>query len=438
MEKEVKTAYLLFLIAFMGYLLKYGLNVFLAHQLPAALYGDLRVAIQLLQILVVVTLFGTNVGAQRFLAKFLHSDKKINAVSYVAWNLKLVSITFLISFAIALGAIGVMCVLHMLEVKDIHSYHLGVYMFWIAPVAAIVTLLSSFLLSSSEIFFPTLLSQVFKYCIEISLFVIVSVLFGLTLTHSLTIVSTLFFSYIILGIIAIFFMDANITYALKNAWSKIRGSSVTDNEWFISSSKMIANNIIYAIVCMLDLLIVEMFDPHEETVGYYAAALTISGIMWLAPTNLYQAVKPKVSSLITSSQGIIQLQSMLDSVNKVVIFLSGILGIIIISFSQSLLTMFGPDYEAARVPLIILVIGAFLRGCVRFTSVLLVYTGFEGLQLKVAFFELLILCLLGAPATHFFGIVGMAIVSSSVMIGGGLFAVIIARKNIKIRTALII
>src|SRR5690348_17012405 len=102
MRQITRDVTFLFFLTVLGYLTKFALNLFLAHHLTPARYGDYSVAIKLLDILVLVTLFGTNIGASRFLAKYLQYNSTHSAANYIAWNIKLVSVTFSIMLIVSL------------------------------------------------------------------------------------------------------------------------------------------------------------------------------------------------------------------------------------------------------------------------------------------------------------------------------------------------
>ena len=438
MNRILETTFLLFVIALIGYLTKYILNIFLAHYLIPSIFGELQVAMKVLYVLVGLTLFGTNVGAQRFLAKYLHTNKKSTAAHYVAWNLKLIRTTFLISLVFAAIASGLMFLLHVMKVRDINQYHLAIYMFWLAPFAAIVSLISCFLFSSDEVYFPAMLNTLFRYATELLLFLVAAILFGFSIDNNTTIIGILFFTYVFLSILGLRFLDAGIFLAIKNALRLIKVVHVTEAEWYVVSKRMIANNIIFLLTSTIDLFIVEVFDKNKDHVGYYAVILTISGLIWLSPMNIYQKFKSQISSLVMNPGGMIELQSRLDKINGINLAITGISAILIIYFSTSLLSLFGTVYEAARVPLILLVVGGFLRGTLRIGALLLLYSGFEQLLLKISTVEIILLCCLGPPATYFFDILGMAVVSAFIMILGGFLTLVLARKKLGVRCALVI
>ena len=69
--KEIKSALELFLYSFIGFFIQFALGIFLARHLTESLYGDYNIAIKILAILVTLSLYGTNAGANRFLAKYI-------------------------------------------------------------------------------------------------------------------------------------------------------------------------------------------------------------------------------------------------------------------------------------------------------------------------------------------------------------------------------
>jgi O-antigen/teichoic acid export membrane protein len=207
-------------------------------------------------------------------------------------------------------------------------------------------------------------------------------------------------------------------------------------EWFFTSSRLIGSGLIFTITSVLDLIIVAIVVTNKEDVGHYAAVLTICGCIWLPAMNLYQLVGSKASGLLSSQEGKVKLQSMLDRTNKVVIFLTAILSIAIIGFSSELLAHFGPTYANARYVLIIMTLGAFVAGSFRFASLLLIYGGFERLSLMVNAWQLVILILLAVPATYFFGITGAAVATATVLIARAFAAVYFVRKKVGMRSTL--
>ena len=136
----------LLILSFLTYGLKYVVNLVFAKNMPAEVYGDLSLALRLLAIAAALTLLGTGTSAKRFLAKYLQTNRHADSASYLHWNMRLVARAYILVWVGALVAGALMFHLHLFGLRDIESYHLAVYMLWIAPLVATGTLLAAFLL----------------------------------------------------------------------------------------------------------------------------------------------------------------------------------------------------------------------------------------------------------------------------------------------------
>ncbi|OGT37142.1 MAG: hypothetical protein A3F11_08205 [Gammaproteobacteria bacterium RIFCSPHIGHO2_12_FULL_37_14] len=429
--------YVLFILTIVGYLAKYGLNIFLAHHVTTGMYGRYSVAIKVLDILVLLTLFGTNVGASRFLAKYLKFHSVQSTVNYIAWNIKLVSVTFSMMFIFSLILLGVMFFLHYLGIHGIRQYHLLVYILLIVPVAAIPTLLQSFLLCSQHIYSPTILSQIVLYSVQLALFSIIS-LFVIYPLGSFTIASVILISYLIVIPVTSLVINTELWSMVIFGFKRVRHAEVMDPTWIQASSRWIANTIIFQLICVLDLLIVYIVGKNPLSVAHYAAVLTIIYLIWLLPATLYQRIKPKISSLLTNESGRTELQTLLNKTNAIVISLVIGLGFLAIYFSTELLSYFGPTYIAAKPALIILTIGACIAACAKIATLLLIYGDFEHTMMLIRATQLVLMFVLVIPATYFYGITGTAIATAFVMCVGPILAIVIAHKKLGLRSAFII
>ncbi len=437
MSKKVSSAYLLFCLVVVSYFIKYGLNVFLARHLTADVYGDFSLAIRILAIFITLSLFGTNVSAYRFLSKYLQSDNKLTAANYIAWNIKLISVTFLISFVLALVSFVLILTLHFLGINDINQYHLTIYMLWITPFAAVSVLLKEFLFCSNSIFLPTIYSNVLLNVILLMLFMVITLFFKRELDN-LTIVTVLFIGYVSVSFLLLLLVNNDFLLMLKSGLKQLSTVPITNTKWLQTSSRLISNNIIFMMIGVLDLVMVNVFSKNTLNVGHYAAVLTITSIVALIPNNLYVGLKAKISSLSSSERGRIELQKELDKVNPIVIVIIAVLGALIICFSKTLLSHFGPSYIIANCALITLTIGVCISSATRIAPMLLSYTGFEKELLVLTISELVIMLILVAPATYYFDITGAATATAFVMCIKPLATVYLVRNRLSLRSVLLL
>ena len=265
-------------------------------------------------------------------------------------------------------------------------------------------------------------------------FMLVTLLLGWKLTN-VTIVAVIFASYLTLAVIIFIFMKIEMVLMIKAGLKNIFMPLSADNAWLKVSSRLIANTMVFKILSVSDLIIVLLLVKSGLEVGHYAAVLMIISSIWLIPQNLYREVKPKISSLIETAHGRAQLQEKLDRVNIVVFPVIFSLCIVIICFSKTFLSHFGPSYLSANPALIILTIGVSFSATLHIASVLLTYAGFERLILILNCVELLMMIVLVIPATYFFNITGTAAATAFVMCTKSIIAVYAVRKHLGLRPA---
>lgn len=434
-NKETKIALTLFALATAGYFLKYGLNIYLARHLTESLYGDFSLAVKCLNILSVLSLFGTQVGAQRFLANYLQLNQTAAAADYIAWNIKLIRVSFSIMLGIALISLTTMSILHYVGIKHIRSYHLTVYMLWVTPFAAFSALLGSFLLCTGRIYLSISFSNISRYLIEFILFVLIASIFSYTL-DSITIAFVVLFSFLLISGLSLLTLNEDLLQMIKSGLKQMTHTKILRKEWFIVSSRLISNNIIFIITSTLDLIFVKLFTSSEASVAHYAAVLTICGLIWLPPMNLYGALKSKASALLATKEGRDELQGLLDRTNAVVMAITACLTLIIIYFAHALLSHFGPHYGRAMYVLMIMALGSCVGGMLRFSSSLLVYAGYERLLMIFESVQFIAMFLFVIPATYFFNITGTAIATALIICTKAIAVACTVRKTLHLRSAL--
>lgn len=437
MNKEARIVLVLLLLSIVSFAAKYSLNVFMARHLGKSIYGDFSVAIKLLEMMVTLSLFGTDIGSKRFFGKYLNLNQKADAIEYVAWNLKLISVTFFISLLIALTSSLLMIVLHYLGVRHINNYHLAVYVLWLIPFSALLSLISSYLLVADRIYMSTLLTQFFKYSLQVLLFVFV-VLFVEPVLTNFYIISVLLITFILLLTMSLFSLNQEILELFKFGFHKVRRTPLAKMNWLKSSARLIANNLLVVMISTLDLLIVEIFSSNEVMVGDYAAILTIVSFLWLIPTTALQALKSKLSPLLESEVGKKELQRKINSTMVIIIFITILAGTTIIMFSKNILSHFVPDYINASSSLIILTFGVMMACIGRIAPVILVFGGYEQLVLHWTIFELVLMVIVAIPATYFFNIIGTAFATSLVLTLKPMAFIPLVRKKFGLRVLMIV
>lgn len=431
--KEIWAALSILALSIAAYVTKYLLNVFLAQHLSPENYGDLAIAIRALTIFSTITLLGTGTSSKLFLANYLKTQDASNIRNYLRWNLRVVAYTFTTCFVFAIISLILMLYLHYTGINDINDYHLAIYMLWVAPLAALTLLLSSFLACNNHTIIAQFCQSFAKFVLLALFFVSSVLLFKLQLTD-LRIIFILLsvFSILVLFEVVLLRYKAPILFSInfrnKNAIPKDK-----HQKWLKVSSRLIANNIIFLMVCVMDLVIVELLSPDERDVGYYAAVLAISSFIWLIPRGVYQFIKPSISSLIKTQDKKVELQRQLNSANLIMLSVTSLMTIGLLIFANDFLMHFGKAYLIAKIPLIIMIIGNFIGAFSRSSALLLAYSGYESSLLKINYVEIALILILGLILTHYYGIFGMAVATASSVTIKTIIIIYHARKYLKMR-----
>ena len=432
MSKDMKNFYLLFAISVVTYFVTYDLNVLLARHLTADIYGEYNLAIRVLNLFVALALFGTNLQTQRFLPQYLQMHKESSAVDYIAWNLKLLSKTFLIIFLLAILSFTLMLVFHIYKIRDINHYHLTLYMLWVAPIAAMSSLMATFLMSCKQVVLASSILGLFPRLIQLFFFMTI-VLFLHIRLDNITIIMTIFITFLLLSMLAFFSTNKEIRHLIKEGLKRM-GSTRINNDWLKTALRLIGSHIIIMLIILMDLTIVTLFVQNKTHVGYFAAILTITSAISLIPNIVYQTIKPELSTLLGSKPGRKKLQQRLAKLNFLNVLIIALVGAGIIYYSTTLLSHFGPAYIIAQAALVIRTISACIEAICRICVPLLINKGFEQLLLNFRVAQLLLILVCVIPATYFYDITGTALASGVVMVCmNGFVLVKTVRNNLGIK-----
>ena len=235
MNKDMSASLELFLESFIGFFIQFILGIFLARHLTESLYGDYNVAMRILSILVTLALYGTNIGANRFLAHYIRKHRAKSQTRYLAWNVKLLSITFLVSFIIAFIAFITMWSLHYLNIKHINHYHLAVYSLWLVPFFAFTIIINSYLVSSEHAQISTFYSKILKNTLTIALFLLI-VLYIDPMLNNLSIILVLFISSVLLSTISTISVNRDLLGMMYQGIKHLKTTSLAEKEWMTTSS----------------------------------------------------------------------------------------------------------------------------------------------------------------------------------------------------------
>ncbi len=434
LQKNKIVIYLMTLAIF-GYLSKYAFNLILTHYLKPSLFGDFNIAQRILGILATLSLLGTNTSSKLFLSNYLQDRHDINIQSYIKWNTKIIRIPFAICIIIAISSFAIMHMLHIWHVKDIRTYHLTIYMLWIAPIASMLTLLNTYLLCAN---YPVSYAFVAN---SSNFFSMVFFLILLVFYEAHEITSFKLFIILSFGLLSLLIVDIILlmkkTPYLFNLIARAlttKHKHLIEPTWLNMSSRLAINGLFCSLIFTIDLFILKLISPHPESVGYYAVTLTIASSLFVIPQNIYITIKAKVNYLLATNEGKKQLEMNIKALNRFAVIFTLLLGYCILYYSKTLLHHFGVSYVQAYPILQILVFGFIIGTFAQPAKTILAYSGQVKGLLFISITELSFMLILCTTLTYLYDIKGIAIATSLSMIVRTLLFHIVSYRHTQFRS----
>jgi O-antigen/teichoic acid export membrane protein len=432
----------LLILTFATYGLKYVVNLVLAKNMPPEVYGDLSLALRFLAIAAALTLLGTGTSAKRFLAKYLQTNRHADAASYLRWNTRLVARAYSLVCIGALLSSALMFHLHLFGIRHIESYHLAVYMLWIAPLVATGTLLAAFLLCDDLPVSSYLFSKTARYALMAAAFYLMFALVE-ALPSNLTIVGVLAAVWLSILVLEVVYAAFRAPRLFRHLAGLVRGlkpepNPAKEQEWTRISRRLIINHLMFLILGSLDLMLLELLGPNEAQVGYYSAVLTIIGMVWLLPDAPLRPIKPKINTLSSSAADSSVLQRMIRQAVLFNLFTVTAVTTGIVVFGDRLLSHFGPDYVQAHEALLIGVAAAAVASVTRAGPVLLLFSDNEQTQLKITIFELSVMLCIGVVLAPGLGMVGVAWALFIAVSASSVVAAVVVRRVVRLKSLVIV
>lgn len=403
-----RIAIILLIVGFVAYGLKYGFNVFVARHLSVVQYGDFGLALRLLSVLAVVSLLGTPAATKKFFGRYLRVGDIEGAEHYIRWNVQFVRPAFLACLCAAGISVSVMLILHLAGIKALYDYRLVFYMIWVAPAAALTFLFAAFLRAHLDVVAAQVAQRVATYGVMLLFFVVAVVLLDQALKN-ITVALLLLAAYLFVALGLAALVHRRMPGVLGTA---CRAAGVKRGErqpmWRRFAISLSINTTVFMGVKVADLVILDTFGADKDDVGAYVACVAISGAIWLVPKSGYQFLVPRIASTIRQNEDTPMLQRLVNHGNAVVFaFVVAISGLICFR-GTDLLGHFGPSYELAYAPLLILSAAAVVGACGQVPRMIVMYSGGASALLRTTALEFTLAVGAGIPLTLFYGSVGTA------------------------------
>ncbi len=399
-------ALILSLIAFLGFGCKYYLNVELAKHLSKEVYGDFSVSLKSFILFSSLILVGTGTSAKRFLAKYIEMNVKDSIRDYIKWNIGLISKTSSFFLSLLLGIFVFILGAHIMNIKQIDTYHMAVYVLFFAPIGAVVSLLASFLQSNKNSYLAQLLMTVLPpVFVGVALFVVV---YSQIIMNNFVLTFMIASAFSIIALLEVFLIYKKMPYIFGMFFSKSKKINV-ETQWNNTAYRLILNQILFNVVVCLDLYILELFGHSEFIVGEYVAICTIAGVIFIIQGAIGAFLVPLVGAYYDKDKT--KLQKAVTSSTYSNFFINLLVFLVILYFIEPLLKNFGASYynPSTKLAFITLGSGYLMAAMSRASTSLIAYSGNEKYLISIAALELVMLTVLGVILTIYFDIIGIAI-----------------------------
>jgi len=211
-----------------------------------------------------------------------------------------------------------------------------------------------------------------------------------------------------------------VALAIKFLWSEFSDAreSIGDISqlwsWIIFSLSVMFLDLFRSTTGWIDMLILGFFVPSEEIAIYFAAvrlALLITIVL-----GAFNAVLSPVAADLWHRQNIKELDAMFKQTTRWTAFAIIPIALSLYLVSSQLMALFGPEYQAAQSILAVIIIGRTVNGLTGGVTRLLMMTGHQRVELVNTIVTTILMVTGMIWASRTYGMFGVAVVSSAVVI----------------------
>ncbi len=365
LRKTTKKAGQVFIVRIFSQVIGLIAGIIYARFLGADLYGVFQLAFTTISVLLLFTVFGMSSGLIRYIPIF-RTDRNKEALRGV--------INFSLTFAFLLSSIA--AILLFLE-KDFISntiFHeprlskvLPIFCF-ILIFYSVITVLGGVIQAEKEapafIFFRYVLDGLFSVLIFVGFYFFFRMkLLGISWAK--------FLSSIFILLITIRWVIKKFPFLL----SKPLLPRINKKEFVLYSASLLFVSFTYFLMNQVNNLLIGVYSVSKE-VGFYSVGNIVAGLVIFILTSFNIIFAPIVSELYHKKE-YETLSKMYSAVTRLVWIFTLPIFIWIVIFSDGILSIFGPDFVAAKWVLIFLAIGQFVNAAVGPNGLILSMSGHQ-------------------------------------------------------------
>ncbi|HLU85080.1 MAG TPA: MATE family efflux transporter, partial [Vicingaceae bacterium] len=208
----------------------------------------------------------------------------------------------------------------------------------------------------------------------------------------------------------------------------------TYKEILKTSYPMALSTLTFFLMQSTDVILLGKFDVFEN-VAFYSTAIKISMLTSIALMSVNVITAPKISEEYSRGNHA-ALAEILKKSSRLIFMLSVPFLLFLILFSKFLLSLFGEEYQAAQIPLLVLLIGQFFNSLTGPTGTYMNMTGKQKILHRFLMGAFLVNFILNYTLIPLYGMTGSAIATSISVAGWNILAALFVYKKDSVKTFL--
>ncbi len=419
-----RKSFKVFIIKIIGTGLAFSLHVFIARLIGVTHYGVYTYAINILNILAVLSGFGLYSSSVRFVSVYIINRDWGRLRGVIHYNLFVVLVVgTLIS---VFGTIGLKKYGSYLDKNLIEVLFIAIL---IVPLFSIIKINSATLLSLKETVKSSVLLLIMR---PVGLAFIISMLYLLN-SGDISSLEVIECEVMVLAGVLLVSMAWICTLLPK----EIRTAAPTyeSKKWLSAALPLLVVAGGSVILQRTDIIMIGSLLGLEEA-GIYSAASKVSGLLAFAIAAVALVISPLISELYYTGK-MSELQNLVTKSARYVFFVTLAIAVPLIVWGGFIMRIFGDEFIVAYVPLLILLAGQLLSAYFGFATVIIYLTGNERVAGSFMAVNVGSNIVLNYLFITNFGVNGAAIATAITTIIWNLFLTIYLKQKININSAIL-
>lgn len=384
-----------FLITIAGMIAGYILTLFISRIYGAEGIGIFNLSYNIMSFIGMFCMLGMNISILRFVGEYINK-KEIQKLPNLYVQMLKIILPLSLLFSIILFFSSTFISNEILK-NNIYENPIKIIAI-VLPFFVLLEITIEFIRGTNKLIISETLRSLTRPLLNILFLLIVSY----NLTNLFLPLYGLGISIFISSILGIFYIFRNFSFSqLSNI------TILSKKDLIFISLPMMGTSIISFFIASISLYTLQYYSSIAN-VGIFSVCLKISLIVGLVLTVTNTVMAPKFAGLYWSEEKN-KLQELVNKSNKLNLYLSGFLSLIMIALANYILLMFGKDFSAGENILIILCIAQFFNVATGSAGVMLNMCGFQKEARNIIFYSLIVSLVLHFILVPLYNLEGAAI-----------------------------